>query len=212
MALTDEDKSYALAASLPLDALDRLARIHRETRQTSHLTRFLASSVHAAFLFLLMTVLVLLLARTETIGRDFCWAVMILAGVLALLQRQIRAHAALFSEVPMSTAKELRMIFLYMGFAWGAGAFLVLPATSGTLAVLLFTAVPGLTLALLLADAASFTLFLVPSGLTVIGAALIRSFPYAMLEMSLILILQWGLFTGAILRNREPDPATFPRD
>lgn len=211
MALTDQDKYHALMASLPLDALDRLALLHRETRQTTHLARFLASSVHAAFLFMLMTVLAFLLARTESIGRDFSWAVLILAGVLAILQCHVRAHAALFSEAPTSAAKELRVVFLYMGLAWGAGAFLVLPADSGILAVLLFTALPGLTLAFLLADTTSFTLFLVPSGLMVIGAALIRSFPYAMLEMSLILILQWGLFTGAVMRKREPDPTFFPK-
>jgi hypothetical protein len=41
----------------------------------------------------------------------------------------------------------------------------------------------------------------------VIGAALIRGFPHAELDMSLILILQWGLFRGALLRNREPHSA-----
>jgi hypothetical protein len=207
MALTDDDHSRLLSSSLPLDALDQLARLHRETRETSRLARFLASSVHAAFLFMLMSALVLFLGRTETIGRDFSWALMILVGVLALLECYIRTHAALFSGAPSARAKELRMVFLYMGFGWGAGAFLVLPADPGTLAVLLFMALPGAALAFLLPDAAGFTFFLVPAGLMVIGAALIRGFPHAELDMSLILILQWGLFSGALLRNREPHSA-----
>jgi hypothetical protein len=207
MALTDDDHSHLLSSSLPLDALDQLARLHRETRETSRLARFLASSVHAAFLFMLASALVLLLGRTETIGRDFSWALMILVGVLALLECYIRTHAALFSGAPSARAKELRMVFLYMGFGWGAGAFLVLPADPGTLAVVLFMALPGVALAFLLPDAAAFTFFLVPAGLMVIGAALSRGFPHAELDMSLILILQWGLFSGALLRNREPHSA-----
>jgi len=94
-----------------------------------------------------------------------------------------------------------------MGFGWGAGAFLVLPADLGILAVLLFVALPGIALAFFLPDAAGFTFFQVPAGLMVIGAALIRGFPHAELDMSLILILQWGLFRGALLRNREPHSA-----
>ncbi|HEX4370341.1 MAG TPA: hypothetical protein VH019_03255 [Rhizomicrobium sp.] len=207
MALTDGDHSRLLSSSLPLDALDQLARLHRESRETSRLARFLASSVHAAFLFMLMSALVLFLGRTETIGRDFSWALMILVGVLALLECYIRTHAALFSGAPSARAKELRMVFLYMGFGWGSGAFLVLPPDPGTLAVLLFVALPGVALALLLPDAMGFTFFMVPAGLTVIGAALICGFPHAGLDMSLILILQWGLFSGALLRNREPHSA-----
>ena len=212
MALTDDDHSHMLSSSLPLDALDQLARLHQETRQTSRLARFFASSVHAAFLFMLMTVLVLLvLGKTGSLGRDFFWAVMILAGVLVLLECHIRTHAALFSEEPSARITELRMIFLYMGFAWGAGAFLVLPADSGILAIFFFVALPGVALAFLLPVATGFTLFLVPCGLMVIGAALARGFPYAELDMSLILILQWGLFSGALLRNREPHSAALRR-
>jgi hypothetical protein len=153
---------------------------------------------------MLMSALVLFLGRTETIGRDFSWALMILVGVLALLECYIRTHAALFSGAPSARAKELRMVFLYMGFGWGAGAFLVLPADPGILAVLLFVALPGAALAFLLPDAVGFIFFMVPAGFMVIGAALIRGFPHAGLDMSLILILQWGLFSGALLRNREP--------
>lgn len=207
MALTDDDYSHLLSSSLPLDALDQLARLHRETRETSRLARFLASSVHAAFLFMLTSALVLVLGRSQTIGRDFSWALMILIGVLALLECHIHVHAALFSAAPSARVRELRLVFLYLGFAWGAGAFLVLPADPGILSVFIFIALPSAALAFLVPDATAFTLFLVPAGLMAIGAALIRDFPHAGLDMSLILILQWGLFSGALLRNREPHSA-----
>ena len=205
MALTDDDYSRVMPSSLPLDALDQLTRLHRETIETSHLARFLASSIHAAFLFMVMAGLVILLEPSQTLGRDFSWALMILAGVLALVHRYIGTHAALFSNTPLArTAKELRVVFFYMGFVWGMGAFLVLPVQAAPLAVVLFAVAPGLALAFVLADAMGPALFLIPAGLMVIGAALIRGFPQWELDASLILILQWGLFRGAFLRNREP--------
>ena len=207
MALTDDDHSRFMSSSLPLDALDQLARLHRETLETNRLARFLASSVHAAFLFMVMASLVLLLEQSQTMGREFSWALMILAGVLALLHRYIRTHAALFTNTPLErTAKELRLIFLYLGVAWGAGAFLVLPGEADTITIVLFAAVPGLALAFFLADPMGTALFLIPAGLMTMGATAIRAFPHWQLDMSLILILQWGLFSGAFLRNREPHP------
>lgn len=71
----------------------------------------------------------------------------------------------------------------------------------------LFVAVPSAFLALFLPDTVGFTLFLAPAGLMTIAASLGRIFPHAALDMSLILILQWGLFRGAFLRNREPHTA-----
>jgi hypothetical protein len=211
MALTD-DGLLSHSSSLPLDALDQLVRLHRETRQSDRLARFLAGAVHAAFLFMLMTTLVLVLARNHTIGRDFSWALLILIGVMGFLRCYIRTHAALSHPASFArTANALRLVLLYTGVAWGAGAFLVLPAQLGVPDVLFFMAIPSLALALIVTDAAGFTLFLVPAGLMVIAAALIRAFPHAMLDMSLILILQWGLFTGALLRHREPHPAALPQ-
>jgi hypothetical protein len=160
-----------------------------------------------------LTVLTLVLADTAPIGRDFSWALLILIGVLALLRCYIRTHAALHAQALLTRAAgELRAVFLYLGVAWGLGAFLVLPGSVGTLPVLFYAAGPMLGLALLLNDTAGLALFLAPAGTMVIGAALIRSWPYGALDTCLILILQWGLFSGAFHRNREPRPADFSRD
>ena len=207
MALTDNGDVRLISSSLTLDALDELARLHHETRQTNREAGFLASSVHAALLFMLSPIPVLLLARTESLGRDVCWTLMSLTGVLALLECHICTQATLSSGTPSARAKELRLVFLYMGTVWGAGAFLTLPADAGALSVFLFMALPGTALAFLVPDAPGFTLFLAPAGLMTMGAALIRAFPHAGLDLSLILIVQWGLFSGAFLRHREPHAA-----
>jgi hypothetical protein len=213
VALTDDDKGFSVLAGPSFAALDQLVRLHQETLQSSRLARFLAASVHAAFLFMAMAVLTLVLADSATIGRDFSWALLILVGVLALLRCYIRTNAALHTQAPPArAARELRAVFLYLGVAWGLGAFLVLPVSVGSLPALLYAAGPMLGVALLLNDMAGLALFLAPAGVMVIGAALIRSWPHGTLDASLILILQWGLFGGALHRNREPHLAGFSRD
>jgi predicted permease len=213
VALTDDDKSFAGLPGPSFAALDQLVRLHQEALQSSRLARFLAASVHAAFLFMAMAVLTLVLADPAPIGRDFSWALLILIGVLALLRCYIRTNAALDNQAsPARAARELRGVFLYLGIAWGLGAFLVLPAHVGSLPALLYAAGPMLGLMLLLNDMAGLALFLASAGMIVIGAALIRSWPHGTLDTSLILILQWGLFSGALHRNREPHPAGFPQD
>lgn len=213
MALTDDDKAFSALPGPSFAALDQLVRLHRQALQSSHLARFLAASVHAAFLFMAMTVLTLVLAGAAPIGRGFTWALLILVGVLALLHCYIRTNAALHSPVPLArAARELRAVFLYLGAAWGLGAFLVLPVSVGSFPALFYAAGPMLGLTLLLNDTAGLALFLAPAGMMVIGAALIRSWPHGALDAGLILILQWGLFSGALHRNREPRPAGFSRD
>lgn len=174
MTLTEED--FGLSRGLPLDALDRLVQLHQETCRTNRLARFLGSAVHAAFLFMLMAAATVMLTKGHAIGRNFSWALLILIGVAGLLFCNIRTHAALSAQAPfLRAAKTLRLVFLYMGLAWGTGAFLVLPADAQILPVLFFVAFPSVALAFLVPDAAGFSVFLVPNGLMVIATALIRA-------------------------------------
>ena len=103
VALTEDDNilhPHAKALPvLPLDALDRLARLHAETSQASHLAMLLRNSIHAASLFMLMGSCVLLLGG-GTMGRNFLWAVSILAGVVGLIHSYIRTNATAFGHTP----------------------------------------------------------------------------------------------------------------
>ena len=88
MALTEDDTNLHPHARplpvLPLDALDRLARLHAECREASHLAGLLRNAIHAALLFMALGSCVLLLGG-GTIGRNFLWAVSILGGVVGLI-------------------------------------------------------------------------------------------------------------------------------
>jgi hypothetical protein len=192
---------------LPKAALDRLARLHVETSEASRLVMFLRASVHAAFFFMLMGACVLFLAGTS-MGQNFSWAALVLIGVVALLHSYIRTNAAVFDRAPVSeAARNLRAIFFYMGLAWGAGAFLVLPADLPAVPAILFAAVPALVLTLLLRDMRGLAAFLVPASVLAIAAAFARPWTHPGLDIPVILALQWGPFLGIVMHRRAPFPA-----
>ena len=209
MALTNDDNALVGRAqsALPLAALDQLARLHDETSNASRLALFLRASVHAAALFMLMGGLVLLLGGGTTIGREFSWGVLVLVGVVALLHSYIRTNAAVFDRAPVTqAAQKLRFVLFYMGIAWGAGAFLALPADLPTLPALLFAVLPTLALALLLNDTVGLCAFLAPCSLVAIAAAMLRHWPHAGLDTGLILLVQWGLVSAILIRSRRRIP------
>jgi hypothetical protein len=208
VALTKDDniltKSKPLP-ELPLDALDRLARLHAESSQTNRLARLPRNSIHAASLFMLLGACVLLMGGGG-IGRNFLWAVSVLAGVVALIYFYIRTNATAFDRAPFSVAaRNVRGTLLYMGIAWGAGAFLVLP--SEPVAAILFAVAPALLLALLLQDAKALAAFQIPASLLTVGAAFAQAWPDAVLDALTILFAHAGIFAATAWRRRTPLPA-----
>src|SRR5690242_13150116 len=130
-------------------ALEQLARLHTETSEASRLTLFLRSSVHVASVFMLMGTCLLLMGGGLSFAHNFSWAVLILLGVAALLYSYIRNTAAVFDRAPVSqAARNLRLIHFYMGLAWGAGAFLAVPAQVPAYQAILFAFIPTLLMAL----------------------------------------------------------------
>ena len=211
VALTEDDTNLHPHARplpvLPLDALDRLARLHAECREASHLAGLLRNAIHAALLFMALGSCVLLLGG-GTIGRNFLWAVSILGGVVGLIYSYIRTNAVAFGRAPFSVAaRNLRATFLYLGLSWGMGAFLVLPAAFPAFEAILFAVLPALLLALLLGDAKSLAAFQIPAGLLTIGAAFSLSWPHAALDALAILGLHGGLFAAIAWHRRIPLPA-----
>ena len=210
MALTKDDNILHPHAKplpvLPLDALDRLARLHAESSEASRLARLLRNSIHAASLFMVMGSCVLLMGG-GTIGRNFLWAVSILAGVVSLITCYIRTNATAFDRAPFSiSARNVRATLFYLGIAWGAGAFIA-PPELPALQAILFAVMPALLLALLLNDARGLAAFQAPAGLMTIGAAFIQSWPDAGLDALAILGANGTLFAAIAWRRRNPLPA-----
>lgn len=189
-------------------ALDQLARLHTETSEASRLMLFLRSSVHVASVFLLLGTCLLFMGGGSSFAHNFSWAVLILLGVAALLYSYIRNTAAVFDRAPVSeAARNLRLIYFYLGLAWGAGAFLAVPAQIPAYQAILFALVPALLLALMLKDMGGLLAFSTPAGAWTIYAAFARSWPDASLDALVIPLLQASLFLAILLRRRTHFPA-----
>lgn len=212
MALTEDNNIIYSAARplpvLPVAALDQLARLHAETSEASRLAKLLRNSIHAASLFMLMGTCVLFLGGGATIGRNFSWAALVLIGVVGLIHSYIRTNAVAFDRIPvLQAARNLRATLLYLGIAWGTGAFLVVPPDLPALQAVLFAIVPALLLAVVLDDRIGFAAFQAPTGLLTILAAFTQSWPGAGLDALIILAVPWGFFAALALRRRNPLPA-----
>jgi hypothetical protein len=84
--------------------------------------------------------------------------VLVLGGICAVLVSHLRT-VAVFKDMAGSAA-DMRAILLYLGVAWGAGAFLAL--TPQALPIAAFAVVPTLALALLLRDRPAILAFGAP--------------------------------------------------
>lgn len=212
MALTEDNNIIHPAARplpvLPIAALDQLARLHVETSEASRLAKLLRNSIHAASLFMLMGTCVLFLGGGATIGQNFSWAALVLIGVVGLIHSYIRTNAAALGRIPvLQAARNLRVTLLYLGIAWGMGAFLAVPPDLPALQAVLFAIVPALLLAVVLNDGIGLAAFQAPAGVLTILAAFTQSWPDAGLDALVILAVPWGLFAALALRRRNPLPA-----
>jgi hypothetical protein len=211
MALTDGNEpspqfspSLPGRPALPLLALERLSELHAESGDTADLAQFLAGAVNAAAALTLLGMAALTFEAGASLKSCFSWALLVLMGIGALLRSYIRSTAAAFDRAPLDeAAKDLRAILLYAGFAWGAGAFLMLPSAASPLSGLSFAVLPPLGLALLLKDRDGPLAFLLPVTAMSLAAAVLRPWSDAGVVTALTLMLHSSIAAYVILRGRK---------
>ena len=102
-------------------------------------------------------------AADISLGAEFVWATALLAGIAAMARNHIRGFTRCPRAVALTkTARELRLLLFYTGFAWGLGAFLILPPAP-LWAALVFAAAPSLIAALALECEKSAIAFIAPA-------------------------------------------------
>lgn len=194
--------------AVPHDYLARLPVLHDEAARNLHLLGFVGRSALAACLLMLAGTATLLLGG-GTLPSNFVWSLLVLAGVSAMTANYIRAQA----RAPMrrigleQAAADLRAMLLYTGFAWGAGAFLTLPADTGALLGIAFAAIPVVLLALLLRDEAGIAAFAAPVTVLTAAACLFKPWPGATLVAPVILAAGIAVIVAAYLRGSRAQPA-----
>ncbi len=174
-------KNFHDSPSFSLAALARLPALHGEASRNMQLSQFLARSPQACIALMLAGGTLLAWASADgggTLKADFAWVALVLIGIVGMTRNYIRGFARSLRRVPLQeAASDLRMLLLYTGAAWGAGAFLVMPELPAPALVLAFAIGPSLACALILKDNKGVIAFTTPAMATTASAAMLGAWP-----------------------------------
>jgi len=158
-----------VAPPVPAAALRRLPALHDESRLALRRAGLMMRAVPAAGSLLVLGTLTAMFGG-GSLAPAFAWSVLVCLGVAAVLISHLRA-ASVFRDLPGSAA-DMRAILLYLGLAWGAGAFLALAPEPAL--IVAFAALPALMLGLMLGDVPGLVAFAVPVLAASVAALLLR--------------------------------------
>ena len=180
-----------------LNPVARLAVLHDEAQDTARLANLLGRSIHAAAAFAVLATITLAFGGTGLL-EGITWAVFVSVAVVAIALAYRRTIRQPFERAALkSFSRDLNAILVFTGFAWGAGAFLVLPATAGMGAIVAFSAGAGAVIALLLREQECAFLFLAPTAALASFACVLRPMTGGALDASLVLIAS-SVVAGAV--------------
>jgi hypothetical protein len=171
-----------------LNPVTRLAMLHEEAQDTARLANVLGRSPYVSVGFAIMA------AATFALGGNgllegAVWMAFVGVAIAAIALAYHRTIRKPFERTPLkSFSQDLNAILAFSGFAWGAGAFLALPATAGIAAMVAFSAGAGIVLALLLREQERVFLFLAPVAALSSFACVLRPLSGGALNASFVLI------------------------
>jgi hypothetical protein len=182
----------------PENAVARLAILHAEAQETARLSNLLARSLHAAIALPLAATLAIAISSAGAAPR-VAWAVLVVVASFAIARAYAGAVGRPFERDALyAFARDLTAVIFYAGFAWGTGAFLVLPATAPVGSALIFAAAPALGIGLLLRERRAVLFFLAPAAALTSCACLLRSFTAGATNAALVLIAS-SIVAGALI-------------
>jgi len=150
-------------------ALSRLPALHDESRLALRRAGLMARAVPAAGALLVLGTMVAMFGGGG-LAPTFLWCLLVCGGVGAVLVSHLKA-ASVFKDLAGSTA-DMRAILLYLGAAWGLGAFLALAPHPALLVA--FAVVPMLAVGLLLGDLPAILAFGAPVLAASLAALVLR--------------------------------------
>lgn len=186
------------------DGIAKLAHLHAEAEETARLANLLGRSLYAAIALPALALLTLAFNNSAGLTRPLVWCVFVAAASAAMLRAYFQTIGRPFERAALrSFAEDMSAILLFAGFAWGAGAFLALPAGSGMAAAILFAAAPAIAIAALLREREAVFLFLTPVATLASFASVLRPFAEGALSAGLILVACALVAGVAALRDRR---------
>jgi hypothetical protein len=172
----------------PHAELAHLAELHAEARETALLANLLGRAPYAMVgLAVAAGISVAFAAGAMPADQIVAWLILMIAGLGAMARAYSRAIAAPFERATLkSFSQDLTAITVYLGFAWGAGAFLMLPTLIPFSAVT-YAAITSAGFAALLRERNIALGFLVPVSVLSALACVIRPLPGGVLAGFLVL-------------------------
>lgn len=191
---------------VPHHALAHLSRLRDEAGRDLRRALFLASAPKACMV-LLAAGSWAALSSARGLEYEFTWAMMLLAGIVAITGDHMRSFAVARPHQSLAAAAaRLRGLLLYTGLAWGSGAFLVLPAQPAPILTFAFAVVPSALLGLILKDQKGAAAFAAPAALATVLAALLGGWPQIVWVAAGIFAALPGIIVLPALQQRpRPD-------
>lgn len=192
----------------PSAEIARLAALHREAEDTARLANLLGRTVPASlFLALAAGFATSLTVLTASNAAVTAWMALLLLGFAATARAYMKAIRAPFERKALTAfAADLTAVLTYMGFVWGAGAFLLLPAGCGLLAALAYAVVPAGGLIALLRARDPGLAFLAPAAMLSAFAMVLRPLPAGVLAAALTVMITAALGFAALRLERRALP------
>lgn len=159
----------------PSGALSKLKTLHAEAEETARLANLLGRSAYAGIVLPVLAMVTMGLSVDVNPAAQLVWLLFVGGVALATLLAYRHAIKRPFDRPALKDyAKDLSAILLFSGFAWGAGAFLALPASASAVGVVLFAMLPAAAVAYMLRDRDALLLFLAPVSALAIAACLLK--------------------------------------
>jgi hypothetical protein len=185
------------------NAIARLKVLHAEAAETAHLANLLGRSLHAGIALPVLGVVAVGLSDAMNPTAQLIWCGFVAVVSIAMLAAYRRAMRKPFERSSLKEfAKDLSAILLFAGFAWGAGAFLVLPVGTSSMAAVLFAAAPSMIIAYLLRDREALYLFLAPVASLTVAASLLTPYADGLLATGCIIFISAFVAGAALFSER----------
>jgi hypothetical protein len=184
--------------------LTRLSQLHDEAAKTALLANLLGRAPYAAAaLAAAAVVTATLVGSTAPIAELATWLALVAAGLGAVARVYAKAIRAPFELATLqSFARDLSATLVYAGFAFGAGAVLVLPAHVSLLALLAFGAGTSAVVGALLRVRDMTLCFLIPAVTLSAFAAIVRPFQGGAADMAAMLVAGAAVMVAIQLAER----------
>jgi hypothetical protein len=197
-------EAVTLAPSETQRPLVKLAALHVEARETARLANLLGRSAHLVLALPVLALAVLAVTGlSDGVVRPVVWTAFMAAAttVIGIVYRRAISRPIACNALK-SFSQDLSATLLFAGFAWGAGAFLAMPADMPTGAMAVFAAAAGASVGLLLREQKMLFHFLAPAAGVTSLACVLRPSTGGALDLVLVLIVSPAIASAGMLAER----------